>query len=550
MKPLILIVLIFSWSFVSQGQTESSIYNIEINYSTKNTKVKTDENGNLYLTVSLKDSARFKANGYVAYSDFGAKGDGKTDDFNSIVVTHALANKLHIPVHADAGAKYYIGGNKHTAVIKTNTDFGSATFIIDDSEVQNIKMPIFKVSSNHKAIKLKSIASLQKGQVKIDATLSNSSIVTVTNNNVKHYIRFGLNKDHGSAQSDLFLVDKNGYVNSETPIIWDFEQITSIKALPIEATTLTITGGEFVTIANNAESKYNYYARNININRSNVRVENLTHRIIKEGEHGAPYSGFISIHDCSNVMIKNTLLTGHKTYQTIGSAGKPVSMGSYDIMMTRALNVSFINCSQTNDINDPTYWGIMGSNYCKNILLDKCTFSRFDAHKGVANTSIKNSTLGHMGINIIGTGTFTLENSKILGRSLINLRSDYGSTWQGNITIRNCVFKPANGKFKKVHLFNGNYSGQHDFGYTCHMPENILIEGLQIIDTPSPKNYEGPTIFSDFNRLMTDDSYKEKFPYVKTNEVILRNVSTTSKKPIRRSNNTFMFKDVIINYDQ
>jgi hypothetical protein len=42
-------------------------------------------------------------------------------------------------------------------------------------------------------------------------------------------------------------------------------------------------------------------------------------------------------------------------------------MGSYDISVNRAVNVSFVNCSQTNDINDRTYWGIMGSNYCKNL---------------------------------------------------------------------------------------------------------------------------------------------------------------------------------------
>src|SRR5690606_24265358 len=128
------------------------------------------------------------------------------------------------------------------------------------------------------------------------------------------------------------------------------------------------------------------------------------HRVTGEGDHGAPYGGFISISDCAYITVKNTLLTGHKTYNTIGSAGKPVSMGTYDISVSRALNVSFINCSQTNDINDNTYWGILGSNYCKNLLYDGCIFSRFDAHMGVANATIRNSTLGHMGINAIGSG--------------------------------------------------------------------------------------------------------------------------------------------------
>ena len=41
---------------------------------------------------------------------------------------------------------------------------------------------------------------------------------------------------------------------------------------------------------------------------------------------------------------------------------------------------------------------------------------------GVANATIRNSTLGHQGINAIGSGTFTVENSTIYGRNLVNLR--------------------------------------------------------------------------------------------------------------------------------
>ena len=72
-----------------------------------------------------------------------------------------------------------------------------------------------------------------------------------------------------------------------------------------------------------------------------------------------------------------------------------------------------------------------------------CVLSRFDAHMGVANATIRNSTLGHQGINAIGTGTFTVEHSTIDGGNLISLRGDYGSTWQGEFVIRDCVFVPA-----------------------------------------------------------------------------------------------------------
>jgi hypothetical protein len=336
----------------------------------------------------------------------------------------------------------------------------------------------------------------------------------------------------------------------DAPIIWDFDKITDINALPIDETTLTITGGRFTTIANRAESKYTYYSRGISIKRSNVVVDGLEHRVTGEGDHGAPYGGFIHISDCSYVTVKNTILTGHKVYQTIGSAGVSVSMGTYDISVNRALNVSFVNCSQTNDINDNRYWGIMGSNYCKNIVYDKCTFSRFDAHMGVANATIRNSTLGHQGINAIGTGTFTVENSTIYSRNLINLRSDYGSTWQGELIIRNSVFVPTGGRSANASLISGSYSGQHDFGYTCHMPERIIIENLRIDDSKLPTNNQGPAIFANFNPNMTDDSYLEKFPYVRTREVFLKNVTVASGKTLRISDNKFMFKNVKVTSDK
>jgi hypothetical protein len=545
MKYLFLFSFLF-WSVIgiAQGQTKSTLPKVVITSKSNKTQVNARENGDLLINVSKKDVRKFKANGLVRYRDFGAKGDGKTDDIDAIAAAHAYANQHNLTVKSDEGATYYIGGKNRTAVIQTNTDFGTAAFIIDDTNVQDRTAHVFLVSSSLQPFKLDGISALKRNQEKINVPLPGTCLVTVTNANVKRYIRFGPNQNSGASQTDIFIVDKNGKVDMDAPIIWDFDQITDITALPIDETKLTISGGRFTTIANQAEPKYTYYSRGLAIKRSNVLVDGLEHRVTGEGDHGAPYGGFINVGDCAYVTVQNTILTGHKIYQTIGAAGVSVSMGTYDISLGRALNVSFVNCRQTNDINDNRYWGIMGSNFCKNLLLDRCTFSRFDAHMGVANATIRNSTLGHQGINAIGSGTFIVEKSTIYGRSLINLRSDYGSTWQGEIFIRDCVFVPAGGKPISASLISGSNSGQHDFGYTSYMPERIIIESLRIDDSKHPPNYQGPAIFANFNPAMTSASYVEKFPYVRTKEVILRNVTTASGKPLRLSDNPFMFKDV------
>jgi hypothetical protein len=545
---VILLFLIFNIKMVS-GQPNTLEKPLVISPTSKTTRVHQDENGEFNIDVHQDDLKRFKRQGFIRYGDMGAIGNGITDDMIFIVATHALANRYGLDVKANDGAQYFIGGKEMTATIETNTDFGNASFIIDDKELENRLLSVFEVKSQLKPIAIDAIKSLRKGQEKIDISLSEDCLVAVSDANVRRYIRYGLNQNKGRAQTDIFILDKKGNVDRSSPIIWDFDNITEINAIPIDQEKLTISGGRFVTLANQAPSKYTYYSRNISIKRSNVTVTNLKHFIEGEGEQGAPYRGFISISDCSNVLVKDCILTGHKTYRTIGAAGKPVSMGSYDISVTRSINVSFVNCRQTNDINDNRYWGLFASNYSKNISFDHCVFSRFDAHMGVYNATIRNSTLGYMGINAIGFGKFHLENSTVRGRSLINLRSDYGSTWEGTFTIRNCVFVPSQRKSTTVSLFSGSNSGLHDFGYTCYMHKNLVIDRLHIDDSNQNEDYKTIAIFSDFNPKMIDKSFQEQYPYVKTEKVILKNISISSEKQLVVSENPYMFREVIIKKD-
>jgi hypothetical protein len=544
MKYVLLFVCLIIGVTAAHGQAQSPSEKVVITTEKTKTEVRTDDKGVLRVNVTPDDLVKFKARCFVRYRELGAKGNGTTDDIDAIAAAHAVANQYNLSVQADDKATYYIGGKERTAVIQTDTDFTTAAFLIDDRDVQNRNASVFRVTSRLQPSKLKGISSLKRDQKKIEVALAGPSLITATNSQIKRYIRFGANQNSGSAQTDIFLVDREGNVDKRTPIIWDFDQLTDLTVLPIDKATLRITGGRFTTTANREESKYTYYNRNIAIRRSNVVVEGLEHRITGEGDSGAPYGGFLNIGDCANVTVRNTVLTGHKTYSTIGAAGRPVSMGTYDISVNRALNVSFVHCHQTNDINDRTYWGIMGSNYSKNLLYDSCKLSRFDAHMGVANATIRNSTLGHMGINAIGTGTLTVEKSTIYGPNLVNLRSDYGSTWQGEFIIRDCVFVPSGGRPVSASLIGGSNSGDHDFGYTAYLPERITIESLRIDDSKHPDGYQGPAIFANFNPAMTDASYKEKFPYVRTSKVILRKVTTTSGKPLRLSDNPFLFKDV------
>jgi len=482
----------------------------------------------------------------VTYEEFGAVGDGKTDDMAAIVAAHAAANKKGLPVRAGDGKTYYIGGGARTAEIRTDVDFGTASFVIDDREVPLKKRatPVFRIRHSVAPVEVKGITALANGQKNLGVVLPGPSLVEVTDATVRQYIRYGLNQNGGSPKREVLLAAADGTVDPSTPVIWDYGKVTRAIAHPLDAKTLVVRGGRFTTIANRAEPRYTYFGRGFDVSRSNVRIEGLRHDVTGEGDHGAPYSGFVSVSLAANVMVSNCVFTAHRTYRTVGAAGKPVSMGSYDISANNAVNVSFVNCRQTTDINDRRYWGIFGSNYCKNLLYDGCVFSRFDAHMGVANATIRNCELGYMGINAIGFGTFLVENTTVRSSSFFNLRGDYGSTWRGDFIVRNCKFVPRDGKKCAAALVNGYSYDWHDFGYECFMPRRIVFDGLVIDDSSHPENYDGPFVFGMFNSKNTSSDYVEKHPYHVAEEVELRNVTTKSGKPVRLSPNKWMFRNV------
>ena len=484
----------------------------------------------------LKDGYEFNKtfSDYVTYEDFGAVGDGKTDDLEAIVKTHEYANANGLSVFANETATYYIGGKNKTARIMTDTDWSTACFIIDDTQVENRSAWVFNIAPSQGATNITyKVSPLKCDATNIGTSLDSKSLVVLTDSNVKRYIRKGANQNSGSNQTDVILVDENGNISPQAPLIWDFDSITSAAAYPIDNEILTVKGGKFTTIANGAASEYNYYARGIQVRRSNTVISGIYHDIKNEGKTGAPYSAFVSLSCCADVTVKNCMFTGHKKYLTTGSAGTSVAMGTYDIGAATAVNAKFINCSQTNDITNIDYWGIAGTNYCKNLVYDGCALSRFDAHQGVLNATVINSVLGHHGIKLIGSGTALIENTTVLSDSFVALRSDYGSTWNGELIIRNCKFYPTG---ISSHIIDAENSEDHDFGYTCYLPQKIEVDGFYVHRMGN--NY----LFTKVNPKHNSDSYDAEYPVIPPQEITVKDFSSLLFGDIFVSKNKAIFK--------
>ncbi len=489
---------------------------------------------------------------FVTYEAFGAKGDGKTHDMPAIIAAHAYANEHALPVKASEGAVYYIAHSDTAAVIRTDTDWTGASFILDDREVPKEKrgVNVFSVEADEPPYELENVPAPKKLQEKLDITLPVKSMVILHEEGTKRYRRKGGDANDGSNQRDSVVVDTDGTVDPSAPIIWDYKQVTSASVRAIPEKTLTLRGGTFTTITAEDIHGRSYYGRGICITRSGVTVDGLTHFVDNRCPHGAPYSGILQMQNCAYITVKNCTFTPHLYFRFNLPDGRPYGQGTYDISAGGVVGLTFENCRQTIDILDSRYWGVMGTNFCKNIVLKECIFSRFDAHQGVANVTITGCSLGYQGAEVIGLGTVRIEDTTLYGNAAIALRSDYGSHWEGDMVIRNCTWIPSFGRpFARLHPFIGGHNTQdHDFGYDCTMPHTVTIDGLHIDDSRAQQG-GGICLFGYMNPDRTSEEYEEKiaregYPYQPTKTLKIRNLTTASGKECIISANKFMFRNM------
>lgn len=494
--------------------------------------------------------------GYVKYSDFGAVGDGVTNDHTAIYNAHVFANEHGLDVFADEGATYYIHTFEKSAPIKTNTDFGNAKFIFDDrgDEIfQQRNIPIFvaekdtpKTTYTGEEIQaLFNVDAIHEGDKEISwlkGKLDAKSLVCFFNENHKDFIRCGSNVNSGNSRMDCLIIDTDGSVDPDTPVVFPFESVTKIEVFRTDDKPITIKGGYFETIcchvveSTDFENKWRGYYRGFKIIRANTTVSDMTHKITNEPDipntgygrsddgklrQSYPYYGFVYYYNTYNSYAKNLNLNGHTTYyEDKPTSEKPVPMGSYDIVIEYSSHVYCEGITNGVDINDTRYWGIMSSNGAKNMEFKNCSMSRFDAHRGFWNARLIGCTFGQT-INVIGGGKLEIiDTVRTAGPFFIALRGDYGATFNGDIILKNCSIlgkkrfrgvKNDEAKESNVRLINSGFWHDNEkylnwnFGYTCYMPRSIYVENLT---SALP---DATFVFNEISDRAFDESYPNTY---------------------------------------
>ena len=192
---------------------------------------------------------------FVSYADFGAIGDGETDDFNALYAVHGYANEKALPVKATEGAVYYIGESsvgRHID-IKTDTDWTGAKFIIDDRYVKvdennDYKQPVFRIAPSVEGRSVKSVTSAKKGAERLGFSPGEKCLAVIENKYSKVFIRTGVHAGGGETNKEILLLDENGNIDGSTPLNFDYNSVTALTLYHIDDTVLTVRGGEFHTI--------------------------------------------------------------------------------------------------------------------------------------------------------------------------------------------------------------------------------------------------------------------------------------------------------------
>lgn len=462
-----------------------------------------------------------KKKGSVNYIDFGAKGDGVTDDFAAVCAAHEYANKNGLPVVIDDGKTYLLrsalkGGKAMSARIKTDVLWGSAKIVIDDTEIdyfddtESARTPVFNIISDYDPIEitdekiLSRIGKIGEGTAKLNLSFGYPALAVVYNEDHRVYHRYGASYISRGGQSspehEILLVDGEGNIDASTPFMFDYDKLTKLTLIRADVRPIKIVGGEITTRACTKDpvnpetgARVPYLHRNILINRSNVTLEGVKHFVegelplsdyAKTGRAGAHYWGFFSASFANDVLLKDCVFTGRTSYR----------FSTYEFHADHVNGIRLDGCTQSNfTVKDedgntvfsmspsrltdwPRCWGIGGTNFCKNMEYKNCRLSRFDAHQGLYNGRIVDSTINFM--EVIGKGELLLENvewnSPCPGRtynSFAYLRDDFGCTWDGTITFKRCTMNVSEGD---AYVFFYSYTNW-DYGYRCHFP-NLVID--------------------------------------------------------------------------
>ncbi|HFW1342630.1 TPA: hypothetical protein ACIAY5_004575, partial [Salmonella enterica subsp. enterica serovar Virchow] len=204
-------------------------------------------------------------------------------------------------------------------------------------------------------------------------------------------------------------------------------------------------------------------------------IDGLVH--IESGKPVNNIRSMINVEKCNNVTLKNFEVEAiPRVDSTIGTYG-------FQFSLCTRLNLT--------NITGNDGWGIIGSNYLKNVNLSDSFLNRFDCHWMAYNIIIENTTFKNLGVYLTGGGYFIARNcTYVLDRdgftfpsvapnyTFFNPRVDYGQEWDGTILIDGLTIRISE-KAKVNRVCCVKFSPiNYDTGRSVVWPSSILVKNI------------------------------------------------------------------------
>uniref|UniRef100_A0AAU8BBC3 Tail fiber n=1 Tax=Bacillus phage Adastra TaxID=3143958 RepID=A0AAU8BBC3_9CAUD len=436
----------------------------------------------------------------VNYRQFGAKGDGVTDDGLYIKRAHEYANSVGLPVHNPSG-EFYFKSERYVPV-RTNTNLGQTIIHVDESKTPATQGNIYVIMSQHGQSPLSSNEltaiknSLKKGTRYI-AELAKyaGSFVKVFDSNTKVGNRQSENPNSGWDMQDFFIIEEGGRIVGD--ITWDFSDITSGLIRKLDKNYLTFEGGVFLLSGNlSSASTGDPTTGGIAIQRSRTIVKNQFVGLEDNASDKptASDTGFYNLQSVYDVTLENIRVLPRKYVSVNG-----VALSTYGIGGSMVLKCVFRNVTSE---GVSSQWGVFGASLFKDVTIDNCVLNGLDIYFHAWDIKITNSKVGEKGISLTGGGKLTVENTTVYTSTLVNFRQDYGSTWEGDIRIKGCRLSVPSNAIASVLKFSPK---SIDYGYKVYFGKTVAVEDV-LLDYTGVTNSELAYLFNHNNQRSTGTS--------------------------------------------
>ena len=295
------------------------------------------------------------------------------DDYPMIRAAHSCANTSRKDVSVTKGIyNIYKMDDEDPVNVKTSTNFNDSTIYIHDEVLKlnadnslNYNTELFTIAEFSGSCVNADVSVIDDFDSIVDLAASyydNSYVRVVTKNTDENvvFIRSGGNADDGVTKYDSFRV-KNGVVLDK--LFWNKDNYTdgnakTLRICKISDTKLEFKNATFRTIVATDNSYKNakpYVNRNIRINRSNTKIDNIKHVCVSNQNIEHPeneslvvrfnysYQGFLRFHQAADIEFTNSVVYGKNGNNNI------YRDSTYDVAINQIAGINISNVTMYSD---------------------------------------------------------------------------------------------------------------------------------------------------------------------------------------------------------